>query len=94
MPCVASTGIIDGLSELIEGGGVEKYGSFRFLGGFACGEIEPPLKRSGKPDAGISKVNGFGGINGGAIIDWCHMEVVDTAGLLEPSSITPSLTPL
>ena len=37
MPWVVGPGIIDGLRELIDGGGVEKYGSFAFLCGFGCG---------------------------------------------------------
>ena len=65
-----------------------------FFVGLDVGEIEPPLNRSGKPDAGISNVKGFGVINGGAIIDCCHMEAVDTTGLFDPSTITPSLIPL
>src|SRR6266487_5607741 len=93
MPCVNSPGIIGGLNELIDGGGVEKYGSLACLccGGF--GDIEPPLNRSGNPDCGMSRAKVFCVINGGAIIGCCHMEFVAAAGLFDPSSMT-SLIPL
>lgn len=57
------------------------------------GDIGPPVSRSGKPVPPRSRLKGFGVISGGAIMDCCHIEVDEAAGLFEPSSMT-SLMPL
>jgi hypothetical protein len=60
---------MEGLNELMDGGGVEKYGSFGFFCGKLFGDIGPVFIKSGKPLLPISMLKGFGVIKGGAIID-------------------------
>jgi len=85
-------GITEGLSELIDGGGVEKYASLGFWERL-WGDMGPPFIKSWKPWFPRSMANGLGVIKGGAIMDCCHIDAEDVAGLLDPSSMT-SLIPL
>src|SRR6266536_5779687 len=83
---------MDGLNELIDGGGVEKYVSFGFFCGKLWGDMGPAFIKSWNPGFPSSMANGLV-IRGGPIMDCCHIEAEEAAGLFDPSNIT-SLMPL